>query len=147
MLLGCIAADARSLKQTSAGYRQWEDFGPSMSCMDNDGENLAIFRYVRSLDACKDLCQDHTSSPCNAVTYSTNQNCYLKQSCNNLQNRQNGDISSILVNSPDPPCPPPVRVICKPGSMSSKCVEYCGHQIGGKQQPQQACGGVEYICQ
>lgn len=45
-----------------------------------------------------------------------------------------------------PPCDPPVTVVCKEGSTSEKCLEYCGPNLKAQAPPTPECGGVVYKC-
>jgi len=73
----------------------WRDF-TDLSCMDNGGDNYKTYRDVASMSVCKQKCVE--ASKCGAVTYSSSDNCYLKESCRYLEARNNGDDSAVLVS-------------------------------------------------
>eukprot|EP00192_Tetraselmis_astigmatica_P018813 CAMPEP_0117661286 /NCGR_PEP_ID=MMETSP0804-20121206/7456_1 /TAXON_ID=1074897 /ORGANISM="Tetraselmis astigmatica, Strain CCMP880" /LENGTH=232 /DNA_ID=CAMNT_0005468143 /DNA_START=137 /DNA_END=835 /DNA_ORIENTATION=- len=121
----------------TATYEWTKDQG--QSCMDNDGDSMEV---IRDLDVkhCKAACEFNPQ--CVAVTVSDSGSCYLKASCNYLEHRNNGDNSYSLDRGN---CEPITQVICKSGSTSSKCKEYCG--TSALTQFQVQCGGTVYVCE
>ena len=108
--------------------------------------NIGDFEDDTHLADCMGICSN--VKPCKHVVFNDRgdphaQKCKLFGDCTH---KDTAAFLTLFTPAGDvkPPCDPPVIVVCKEGSTSKKCLEYCGPNLSAQKTPE--CGGVIYKC-
>ena len=103
--------------------------------------NIGDFEDGTHLADCMGICSNVKA--CKHVVFNDRgdphaQKCKLFGDCTH---KDTADFLALFTPAGDvkPPCDPPVTVVCKEGSTSEKCLEYCGPNLKAQQTPE--CGG------